>query len=78
MTLGIECIQAYRALARKLRRGKENYRDPGTIATILKRYWSRGELTDEQLLDFMTAGRVTVGAGKQSGRLKVERRPEER
>lgn len=73
LMLGVECIQAYRVLARKLRRGKENYRDPGTIAVILKRYWSRGELTEEQMLDFMTAGRVAVSAGKQGNRLRPEK-----
>src|ERR1044071_8758859 len=29
MLLGVECIQAYRVLAKKLRRGQENYQDPG-------------------------------------------------
>src|SRR5262245_11622316 len=38
MILGVECIQAYRVLAKRLRRGREHYRDPGTIPAILKRY----------------------------------------
>jgi hypothetical protein len=54
--LGVECIQAYRVLVKKLRRGKENYRDPGTITAILRRYHSRGVLTDEQVEDFLSAG----------------------
>jgi hypothetical protein len=61
LMLGVECVQAYRALARKLRRGKENYRDPGTIPTIVKRYWSRGALTEEQVQDLLSAGRVKSG-----------------
>lgn len=56
--LGVECIQAYRALAKKLRRGKENYRDPGAIPTIIKRFQSRGALTEEQARDFLLAAHV--------------------
>jgi hypothetical protein len=74
--LGVECIQAYRVLVKKLRRGKENYRDPGTITAILRRYHSRGALTDEQVEDFLSAGHVEfagsrrrsqVGRGTQNG-----------
>lgn len=56
--VGIECIQAYRVLARKLRRGQENYRDPGTVSAILKRYRTRGELTEQQEDDFLSACHV--------------------
>jgi hypothetical protein len=55
LMLGVECIQAYRALAKKLRKGKENYRDPGVIPMIIKRYQSRGALTEEQARDFLLA-----------------------
>lgn len=55
MMLGIECIQAYRVLARKLRRGEGNYRDPGPVSAILKRYRTRGELTEQQEIDFLSA-----------------------
>jgi hypothetical protein len=72
--LGVECIQAYRVLAKKLRRGKENYRDPGTITAILKRYWSRGELTDEQVQDFLAAGHASFGMSERRGRLRTEPR----
>jgi hypothetical protein len=72
--LGVECIQAYRVLARKLRRGKENYHDPGTITVILKRYWSRGELTEGQVRDFLSAGRAGFAAGGRQGRLRTGRR----
>jgi hypothetical protein len=61
LVLGVECIQAYRTLARKLRRGKEDYRDPGTIPTIVKRYGKRGALTETQMLDFLSAGRANPG-----------------
>lgn len=60
--LGVECIQAYRLLAKRLRRGKENYRDPGTIPAIVKRYGNRGALTETQILDFLVAGRVNLGS----------------
>jgi len=63
LVLGVECIQAYRALARKLRRGKENYRDPGTIPNIVKRYGNRGALTEAQVIDLLSAGRVNPQAG---------------
>ena len=66
LMLGVECIQAYRTLAKKLRRGKENYRDPGAIPSIIKRYHSRGALTEQQALDFLLAAHVQVeprGAG---------------
>jgi len=56
LMLGVECVQAYRLLAKRLRRGNEYYRDPGTIATIIKRYQHRGQLTEQQALDFLTAG----------------------
>jgi hypothetical protein len=62
LVLGVECIQAYRLLVRKLRREKENYRDPGTIPTILKRYEKRGALTEAQVLDLLSAGRVPPGS----------------
>ena len=65
LLLGVECIQAYRLLAKRLRRGNENYRDPGTIPTIVKRYANRGALTDVQVLDLLSAGRVYPGAGRQ-------------
>ena len=61
LLLGIECIQVYRLLAKQLRRGKEHYQDPGTISAILKRYQRRGALTETQVLDFLTAGRVRTG-----------------
>jgi len=61
LVLGVECIQAYRLLAKKLRRGRENYRDPGTIPAIVKRYGNRGALTETQVLDFLVAGRVNPG-----------------
>src|SRR5215510_3630402 len=65
LILGVECIQAYRLLAKRLRRGKENYRDPGTIPTIVKRYGNRGALTEAQVRDLLSAGRVNPGAGRQ-------------
>jgi len=58
LMLGVECIQAYRALAKKLRKDKENYRDPGAIPTIIKRFQSRGALTEEQARDFLLAAHV--------------------
>jgi len=58
LTLGVECIQAYRILAKKLRRAKENYRDPGTIPAIIKRYRSRGALAEAQALDFLSAAHI--------------------
>ena len=70
LVLGVECIQAYRLLAKRLRRGKENYRDPGTIPAIVKRYGHRGALTEAQVLDFLTAGRANPPArrGGAAGR----------
>ena len=65
LILGVECIQAYRLLAKRLRRGKENYRDPGTIPAIVKRYGNRGALTEAQVLDLLSAGRVNLGSGRQ-------------
>ena len=61
LLLGIECIQVYRLLAKQLRRGKEHYQDPGTISAILKRYQRRGVLTEAQVQDFLTAGRIHSG-----------------
>jgi hypothetical protein len=65
LVLGVECIQAYRLLAKRLRRGKENYRDPGTIPAIVKRYGNRGALTAAQVLDLLSAGRANPGPGRQ-------------
>jgi hypothetical protein len=65
LVLGVECIQAYRLLAKRLRRGKENYRDPGTIPAIVKRYGNRGALTEAQVLDLLSAGRAHPNSGRQ-------------
>src|SRR5262249_44967191 len=65
LVLGVECIQAYRLLAKRLRRGQENYRDPGTIPAIVKRYGNRVALTEAQVLDLLSAGRAHPGAGRQ-------------
>jgi len=67
LLLGIECIQVYRLLAKQLRRGKEHYQDPGTISAILKRYQRRGDLTEAQVQDFLTAGRLPSGSTEQRG-----------
>ena len=67
LVLGVECIQAYRLLAKRLRRGKENYRDPGTIPAIVKRYGNRGALTEAQVLDLLTAGRANPGSATRRG-----------
>jgi hypothetical protein len=72
LMLGVECIQAYRILARKLRRGKENYRDPGTIPTIIKRYRSQGTLTEAQALDFLSAAHVQLEI-RESGKNRKEK-----
>jgi hypothetical protein len=58
MTLGVECMQTYRVLAKRLRRDKANYRDPGAITTIVKRYQRCGELSEQQALDFLTAAHI--------------------
>lgn len=71
LTLGVECVQAYRLLAKRLRRGNEHYRDPGTIAAIIKRYERRGQLTEQQALDFLTAGHVS---DKKANRADKQRR----
>ena len=75
LVLGVECIQAYRLLAKRLRRGKENYRDPGTIPTIVKRYGHRGALTEAQVLDLLSAGRANPGPGRQRRGGTAERSP---
>lgn len=66
ITLGVECMQAYRVLAKRLRRDKANYRDPGAITTIVKRYQRRGELTEQQALDFLTAAHVSASGMARS------------
>lgn len=58
LMLGVECVQAYRLLVKRLRRGNAQYRDPGAITAIVKRYQRRGQLTEEQALDFLTAAHV--------------------
>ena len=73
LRLGVECIQAYRTLAKQLRRSKENYRDPGTLVAILRRYRSRGALTEEQVRDLLSAGRAGLGRARQRGRLRTEK-----
>jgi hypothetical protein len=70
LMLGVECVQAYRLLAKRLRRGNEHYRDPGTIAAIIKRYQHRGQLTEQQAVDFLTAGH----AGSEKGKLREQRK----
>ena len=72
LLLGVECIQAYRTLAKQLRRSKEHYRDPGTLVAILRRYRSRGALTEEQVRDLLSAGRAGLGRASQRGRLRPE------
>ena len=57
--LGVECVQAYRLLAKRLRKGNEYYRDPGAIAAIIKRYQRRGQLTEAQAVDFLAAAHVS-------------------
>lgn len=59
LTLGVECVQAYRLLAKRLRKGNVHYRDPGTIAAIIKRYQRRGQLTEAQAVDFFAAAHVS-------------------
>ncbi|MGE4096188.1 MAG: hypothetical protein AB7G75_35755 [Candidatus Binatia bacterium] len=58
LTLGVECVQAYRLLAKRLRRGNAGYRDPGTVTAIVKRYQRRGQLPEEQARDFLAAAHV--------------------
>ena len=72
LLLGVECIQVYRTLAKHLRRSQEHYRDPGTLVAILRRYRSRGELTEEQERDLLSAGRA--GLGKASRRARLQER----
>lgn len=72
LMLGVECVQAYRLLAKRLRRGNEHYRDPGTIAAIIKRYERRGQLTEQQAIDFLTAGH----ANSEKGKLREQRKRE--
>jgi hypothetical protein len=66
--LGVECVQAYRLLAKRLRRGNEHYRDPGTIAAIIKRYERRGQLTEKQARDFLTAGHAGSEKTREPGK----------
>jgi len=68
LLLGVECIQVYRLLAKRLRRGKEHYHDPGTIPAILKRYQRRGMLTEAQVHDFLAAGHVHQGSAVRRSR----------
>ena len=70
--LGVECVQAYRLLAKRLRRANAQYRDPGTIAVIVKRYQRRGQLTEDQAHDFLTAAHV--GSDKERHRDQAQRR----
>ena len=72
LRLGVECIQAYRTLAKHLRRSQEHYRDPGTLGAILRRYRSRGALTEEQERDFLSAGHAGLGRARRRGRLQTE------
>lgn len=72
LLLGVECIQAYRTLAKKLRKTQEWYSDPGAIPTILKRYRNRGALTEEQELDFLSACHATPGLRYKTPRGKKE------
>jgi len=74
LTLGVECVQVYHLLVKKLRRTKAQYRDPGTIAAIVKRYQRRGQLTEEQALDFLTAAHAVRNNEKPPGRLRVLRK----
>jgi hypothetical protein len=74
LTLGVECVQVYHLLVKKLRRTKVQYRDPGTIAAIVKRYQRRGQLTEEQALDFLTAAHAVRNNEKPQGRLRVLRK----
>lgn len=60
LTLGVECVQAYRLLAKRLRRANEQYRDPGAITAIVKRYQRRGQLTEAQAVDFLSAAHVNI------------------
>lgn len=69
--LGVECVQAYRLLAKRLRRGNEHYRDPGAIAVIIKRYQRRGQLTEAQAVDFLAAAHVS---DKKANRPDKQRR----
>jgi hypothetical protein len=59
LMLGVECVQAYRLLVKRLRRGNEQYRDPGAITVIVKRYQRRGQLTEAQALDLLSAAHVS-------------------
>jgi len=71
LMLGVECVQAYRLLVKRLRRGNEQYCDPGAITVIVKRYQRRGQLTEAQALDFLSAGHVSdrrSGKGDQPRR----------
>jgi hypothetical protein len=45
-------------LVKRLRRANEQYRDPGAIAAIVKRYQHRGQLTEDQARDFLSAAHV--------------------
>ncbi len=72
LMLGVECVQAYRLLVKRLRRANEQYRDPGAIAAIVKRYQHRGQLTEEQARDFLTAAHV--GSDKEKRREQRQRR----
>jgi|GEM_PF-6567162 len=74
LTLGVECMQAYRLLAKRLRKGNGHYRDPGTIAAIIKRYQRRGQLTEAQAVDFLAAAHVSdkkTSRGERRGRKSV-------
>lgn len=70
LMLGVECVQAYHLLAKRLRQGHEHYRDPGTIVAIIKRYERRGQLTAQQAMDFLTAGH----ANSEKGKLREQRK----
>ncbi|MBM4255445.1 MAG: hypothetical protein FJ147_06050 [Deltaproteobacteria bacterium] len=68
LMLGVECVQAYRLLAKRLRRGNEQYRDPGAVTAIIKRYQRRGQLTEAQVVDFLSAAHVSVRPGGKAER----------